>query len=315
MSIRITNLIASTSQIQQHIDKLAMTLAQSDGNLRETEIETLLQSILQITGKVNRLCEKRGGSPEDLPTPSFRAYQWLKFLGQRKWLLNHLYTQADFYSILVEVFPSLAKQKIGDMIRVEIGHSGYLFRSLKTGRLVILQINEGFLNAPREIKKTIIEAALQRRTKARLDAIRTYAASTEYAKIHSALQANNGQNQVAGSGRVYDLPALFREINEEYFKGEMSQPRLTWSARGSLRRLGTYQPDGDTISISRRLDNRDVPKILVAYVLYHEMLHKKLGLKEVNGRRYAHTSAFRKLEKQFKGCEEAERIMKELNKR
>jgi predicted metal-dependent hydrolase len=315
MSIRITNLIASTSQIQQHIDKLAMTLAQSDGNLRETEIETLLQSILQITGKVNRLCEKRGGSPEDLPTPSFRAYQWLKFLGQRKWLLNHLYTQADFYGILVEVFPSLAKQKIGDMIRVEIGNSGYLFRSLKTGRLVILQINEGFLNAPREIKKTIIEAALQRRTKARLDAIRAYAASTEYAKIHSALQANNGQNQVAGSGRVYDLPALFREINEEYFKGEMSQPRLTWSARGSLRRLGTYQPDGDTISISRRLDNRDVPKILVAYVLYHEMLHKKLGLKEVNGRRYAHTSAFRKLEKQFKGCEEAERIMKELNKR
>jgi len=315
MSIRITNLIASTSQIQQHIDKLAMTLAQSDGNLRETEIETLLQSILQITGKVNRLCEKRGGSPEDLPTPSFRAYQWLKFLGQRKWLLNHLYTQADFYGILVEVFPSLAKKKIGDMIRVEIGNSGYLFRSLKTGRLVILQINEGFLNAPREIKKTIIEAALQRRTKARLDAIRAYAASTEYAKIHSALQANNGQNQVAGSGRVYDLPALFREINEEYFKGEMSQPRLTWSARGSLRRLGTYQPDGDTISISRRLDNRDVPKILVAYVLYHEMLHKKLGLKEVNGRRYAHTSAFRKLEKQFKGCEEAERIMKELNKR
>jgi predicted metal-dependent hydrolase len=315
MSIRITNLIASTSQIQQHIDKLAMALAQSDSNLRDIEVENILQNILQITAKVNRLCEKRGGSPEDLPTPSFRAYQWLKFLGQRKWLLNHLYTQADFYGILLEVFPSLAGQKMGDMIRVEIGHSGYLFRSLKTGRLVILQINEGFLNAPREIKKTIIEAALQRRTKARLDAIRAYAASAEYAKIHSALQTNNGQNQLAGSGKVYDLPALFREINEEYFKGEMSQPRLTWSARGSLRRLGTYQPDGDTISISRRLDNRDVPKILVAYVLYHEMLHKKLGLKEVNGRRYAHTSTFRKLEKQFKGFEEAERIMKDLNKR
>ena len=315
MSIRITNLIASTKQVQQHIDKLTMAQVQANSDPGGTAFENLLQTILQITERVNRLCEKRGGSPEDLPTPSFRAYQWLKFLGQRKWLLNHIYTQADFYNLLVEVFPSLAKQKIGDAIRIEMNHSGYLFRSLKSGRLVVLEINEGFLNAPREVKKIIIEAALQRRTKARLNAIRAYAASADYAKIHSALQANNGQNRLAGSGKAYDLPSLFREINEEYFRGEMSQPRLTWSARSSLRRLGTYQPDGDTISISRRLDNRDTPKILVAYVLYHEMLHKKLGLKEVNGRRYAHTSTFRKLEKQFKGYEEAERIMKEINRR
>jgi predicted metal-dependent hydrolase len=127
------------------------------------------------------------------------------------------------------------------------------------------------------------------------------------------MQANHGDNHLAGQGRAYDLPALFRKINLQYFEGKLEQPRLMWSTRRSMRRLGTYQPDSDTISISKRLDNREVPQILVEYVLYHEMRHKKLGLKEVNGRRYAHTSTFRKLEKQFIGFEEAEKAMKQIN--
>jgi hypothetical protein len=47
--------------------------------------------------------------------------------------------------------------------------------------------------------------------------------------------------------------------------------------------------------------------------MYHEMLHKKIGLKEVNGRRYAHTQAFRNAEKKFAAYQQAEDFIKKMN--
>ncbi len=315
MPIRVTNLVAASRKVHQNLNALVMPLAGTTDAVSDADLDELSVNIQGIVERVNHICAKRGGAPEDLPTPSFRAYQWLKFLSQRKWLLSHLYALADFYNLLLESFPALNKKDLKTSIQIELNHSGYLFRSRKQGRLVFLEINEGFVNAPREMKATILQAALQRRTQNRLRSIKAYAATNEYSKIHSALQANNGDNQLAGHGKTYDLADLFKKINRQYFNAELEQPRLVWSARSSARRLGTYQPDADTISISRRLDSRDIPPVLVEYVLYHEMLHKKLGLKEINGRRYAHTAIFHKLEKQFEGYAQAERVMKEINKR
>ncbi len=314
MPIRITNLVLTARNAHLRLAELALPSIKSGFTISEAELTEIQEYFQNITDKANQLCHKTGGSPEDLPNPSFRAYQWMRFLSQRKWLLSHVYALADFYGILLELFPSLNQKNLASSIRIELAHGGYLYRSRKQGRLVILEVNEGFLNAPREVKATILQAALQRRTQNRLKNIKAYAAASDYGRIHSALQANNGDNKLAGRGRAYDLAALFDQINRQYFHGELEQPRLVWSARSSTRRLGTYQPDADTISISRRLDRNDVPALLVEYVLYHEMLHKKLGLKEVNGRRYAHTATFRKLERQFEGWEEAESIMKGLHK-
>ena len=47
--------------------------------------------------------------------------------------------------------------------------------------------------------------------------------------------------------------------------------------------------------------------------MYHEMLHKKIGLKEVNGRRYAHTKKFRDAEQKFESYAQAESLIKKLN--
>jgi hypothetical protein len=44
--------------------------------------------------------------------------------------------------------------------------------------------------------------------------------------------------------------------------------------------------------------------------MYHELLHKVMGSKVVNGRRYAHTPAFREAERAFPRYEEAEAFLK-----
>ncbi len=50
---------------------------------------------------------------------------------------------------------------------------------------------------------------------------------------------------------------------------------------------------------------RSVPAYAVDFVMYHELLHKQLGVKVVNGRRYAHTPAFREAELAFKRYDDA----------
>jgi len=108
------------------------------------------------------------------------------------------------------------------------------------------------------------------------------------------------------AGEVYDLEAMFDRLNREYFRGELEKPTLTWSARKTYRVLGHHDATHNTIVMSRSLDDRSVPRFVVEYVLFHEMLHVAHPAQHVNGRRYHHTPAFRRDERKFAYFQEAE---------
>ena len=100
-------------------------------------------------------------------------------------------------------------------------------------------------------------------------------------------------------GEVYDLDEMFDSINFWYFSGKLPKPTLTWSPRNTYRILGHHDSTHDTVSISRSLDDAKVPRYVVEYVLFHEMLHIAHPTQHVNGRRYNHTAAFRRDERKF----------------
>ncbi len=81
---------------------------------------------------------------------------------------------------------------------------------------------------------------------------------------------------------------------------------------GEVQDIGHYQLGRDTIMISVTPDAASVPASLVDFVMYHELLHKKHGSMIVNGRRLAHSPAFRADERQFAEYDEAERLLHEL---
>jgi hypothetical protein len=108
------------------------------------------------------------------------------------------------------------------------------------------------------------------------------------------------------TGEVYDLESMFARLNREYFREALEKPTLTWSARRTYRILGHHDATHNTIVLSRSLDDRSVPRFVVEYVLFHEMLHIAHPAKHVNGRRYHHTPAFRRDERKFAYYEEAE---------
>ena len=107
-------------------------------------------------------------------------------------------------------------------------------------------------------------------------------------------------------GEVYDLSAIFDELNRVYFRGSLSKPVLTWSARKTYRILGHHDATHDTIVISKSLDSRDAPRYVIEYIVFHEMLHIHHPTVHHNGRRYNHTPAFRRDEENFAYFDQAE---------
>jgi predicted metal-dependent hydrolase len=59
------------------------------------------------------------------------------------------------------------------------------------------------------------------------------------------------------------------------------------------------------IRINPVLDIERVPPYFVEFIVYHEMLHAFLGVKNKNGRRSVHSKEFRELEKRFSDYEKA----------
>lgn len=113
-------------------------------------------------------------------------------------------------------------------------------------------------------------------------------------------------------------PALvtsFRRVNRKYFDGRLAQPILAWSQRRTRREFGRYIPETDQLIISRTLAAPQIPDWVLDFVMYHELLHKHLGIRRCNGRSYSHTPEFRRAEQRYARYEPANRFLQELSAR
>ncbi|MGD0962827.1 MAG: SprT-like domain-containing protein [Candidatus Acidiferrales bacterium] len=101
------------------------------------------------------------------------------------------------------------------------------------------------------------------------------------------------------AGAHHDLAPLFDVLNARYFENALPRPRLGWSARAWRSQLGCFDPALHQIVLNRQLDSNATPEYVVAYVLYHEMLHLKHPMKFARCRRESHSPEFRREEKVF----------------
>lgn len=103
-------------------------------------------------------------------------------------------------------------------------------------------------------------------------------------------------NSTGSSDEV--LGSSFRRVNEKYFLGLVDRPQLHWGS-GSFRKLASYDYHTNTITVSSLF--REAPERILDYLMYHELLHKKLKFSSANGRTRHHSSEFRRTEGQFEG--------------
>ena len=162
-------------------------------------------------------------------------------------------------------------------------HRGLAY--ILTGKLLRKKIPEG----AREVYSAFIKSTM----------IRERASENKKARGRKVVTTSKGN--------VYDLDKIFESLNRHYFANKISRPALTWSAKKTYRILGHHDATHDHVAISRSLDDEGVPRYVVEYVVFHEMLHIAHPTQHVNGRRYNHTAAFKKDERKFKYFDEAER--------
>ena len=88
----------------------------------------------------------------------------------------------------------------------------------------------------------------------------------------------------------------------------ITMPNLVWGSN-STTKLGSYEYGTDTITMSRILADDEE---CLDYVMYHEMLHKKVKFYTKNNKSYSHTSEFRRKEKEFENFEAVDKRLEML---
>ena len=117
-------------------------------------------------------------------------------------------------------------------------------------------------------------------------------------------------------GRFYDLETVFSSCNQRNFGGKMPRPKVMhWSAKVNHATMGSYNVNEDILMINRGLDRSDVPAYVLDFVMYHELLHKALGVKTSGTRRMSHTKEFRDLEQRHPDYERAQAFIQKNAKR
>ena len=165
------------------------------------------------------------------------------------------------------------------------------------------------MDAQRGLADILVRKILGKRVARRAaEPYENYVKSLEIRQRADHSRRTRGRKVVIGTkGDVYDLDEIFDSLNFWYFGDRIERPTLTWSPKKSYHILGHHDSTHDTISISRSLDSNMVPRFVIEYVVFHEMLHIAHPAVHQNGRRYHHTAAFRRDERRFPHYHEAEK--------
>ena len=188
---------------------------------------------------------------------------------------------------------------------------------LREGKLLV-RLSDLLEGAPESVLRAIAHILLAKMYRRPIDR----AESARYRKYiggHDIMRKAHLVRQMRGRkllrsprGYFYDLDSIFEELNTRFFHGLMARPRMSWSQNRTRRILGHYDPAHNAIIISRIFDHPAVPKYVLEYVVYHEMLHLKHPVKLRGSRRCVHSAEFQAEEKQFPRVDAANAFLKRL---
>ena len=114
------------------------------------------------------------------------------------------------------------------------------------------------------------------------------------------------EGRPAGTGRYFDLEAIFDKLNERYFSNRLRRYTITWGRRRRERPsneivFGMIQEDDRMIRVHPLLDRAFIPRWFVEYVIYHEMCHAVVPDRYTkSGRRVIHHDGFWQRERKYR---------------
>lgn len=188
---------------------------------------------------------------------------------------------------------------------------------LREGRILV-RLSDLLQTAPEVVLEALAQILLRKLFRKPVPEVynaryRRYLGQKEIAAKANLIRQLRGRKVLRPpQGAVHDLEDIYDELNQRFFGGWMARPVLGWAATASRRNLGHFDPAHNTILISRIFDTLRLPRFVLEYVLYHEMLHLRFPVKMRGSRRCVHSSEFREQERRFPRWQEAEALLKQV---
>jgi predicted metal-dependent hydrolase len=212
-------------------------------------------------------------------------------------------------------FPSFRATEIRASFYPYIGLTHTIRRK---GGCWMIRVSDHCRRAPRIVLEAIaliLGCKVLRRVPPR-EMVRLYDRFRREATIEEAVDARRkkqGRKLIdVSEGRYHSLWRIYRELNERHFNNQIEIRRLGWGPRRSWSRLGHYDPVHHTITISPVLDSPRVPGYVVAYIVYHELLHTLFESRPCRGQKRHHPPEFQRAEKAYPDCAESKKFLAEF---
>ena len=204
------------------------------------------------------------------------------------------------------------------LFRVSFRHFTGLRSAIRIqgGNAIEAQLSDLLREAPPLVIDAIAEILITRLFRRRTsreanDCYNAWAASPGVnQRIEEIRRARGRKRLMHPQGHHFNLREIFDDLNARFFEGRIEVARIGWSPNRSRRMLGHYDSSHRTITVTRWLDGPRVPRYVVEYLVYHEMLHAQFPVERRNQRRVVHSDAFRKAERTFPDYERADRWIK-----
>jgi hypothetical protein len=277
--------------------------------LDNAHADSLRESIITTSENLRRQLNDHQIRTENLKRPSRQAYAWLRYFAIPDNFNAYVSTVRVAHPILREAMSGQPKchsklllefRPMSGLYRVRAAHHGTRV-ALPTPMISFTEAQFRGLAAAlfgNASKELIIKAAQDE----------------PYQAMQAEIDALEGVVEHT-AGVHHDLARSFDRVALRYFNGELSRPRLTWNRTLTGRKFGHYDPITNTVMVSCTLDDAEVGEFVVDFVMYHELLHKKLGADWGNGRQAVHTAEFRQQEKLFEQYAAAEATLNAIARR
>lgn len=299
--VRILNLTAVADAFTARLSRVAAGTAPAG-----VDASALVAEAALVVQRVRRLCEESGGTPGALlPPPSQRAYATVAFLGDPERLAQALETVARLHALARAYRPPQAPPGLV----VHLVALGSLYRWQRDAEGGRLRLHLGFLGASDELLGRAARAMHSGAAPGDREAWDEASRSDAFRAVSDELDALLDGARHRPAGRTYDLDALFAALDGAHFRGTLERPSLSWSRAPTRRRLGRYVAAHDHVELSPVLDDPRVPVDAVSYVLFHELLHKRIPGRWEAGRLVIHPPEFRAAERSFPDWQRWDRFL------
>jgi len=201
-------------------------------------------------------------------------------------------------SIALEGFRELFPEKNGVSCSVRYkkrmkGYSASIAYS-RASNLVEFRLGRGWMDVSQTIKKGLFQELLVKIFKKKSEKIKPTMEMELYSNFVKNLHLSVSKSEAEPL-----LEQSFERVNDSYFSGLLEKPNMRFSGV-SFRKLARYDYQEDMITVSEIF--RDAKPEMLDYLIYHELLHKKMKFSYKNGKNYHHTRSFKKMEEKFENA-------------